>query len=119
MRIWLVLAGSPNCVLLIFVIQLWYVTWFKTFCASTLRSILKRSPQGNVLPSVPVILNCVGPVMEFRAALPHWPGAGAWKAAGFRKSPAGAAVMEAPVALGRRFPDTPVPGTSPAIVGVC
>src|ERR1041385_8851441 len=58
LRMALAPLGNPKSALLTIVFQELNVTWFKTFVASTLRSTLKRSPQGNVLPSVAFKPNC-------------------------------------------------------------
>src|SRR5690242_5469855 len=108
----LTLFGSPNCALFTIVFHELNVTWFNTFVASTFRSRLNRSPQGNVLPNVAFKPNCDGPVIEFRPAFPQWPVVGMLKADGFKNSPGGAACIEEPVASGRKLPVTPVPGTA-------
>ena len=74
-----------------------YLTVFNTFVASIRQSALSRLVNRNVRPIEAFSENTAGPVIESRPALPHWPGAGAVNAAGLRNSPAGAAVIEAPV----------------------
>ena len=62
---------------------------------------LRRSVIGNVVPKDAFRLNCDGPVMESRPALPHWPAGGGVYAAGFKNKPAGAEYSGAPVYSGR------------------
>src|SRR5262245_51878531 len=86
--------------------------------ASTRRSMLTRSFTRNVRVSDAFSENCPGPVMVFRPALPHWPGAGAANAAALRNAPEEFVYKGAPVRFGRRLPVKPVPLTGARITGV-
>src|SRR5688572_18853226 len=100
------------------VFQLGKVTWFKTFVASTRRSILTRSLTRKVLAMDAFKPKGLGPVMVFLPAFPHCPGSGAENAAGFREPSPVVAYSAAPVAFGRRLPVTPVPATGARNTGV-
>ena len=64
-------AGRPNCALPNVVFQPGKVTWFSGFVESIRRSPLSRSLSRNVRPADAFKVNCEGPVMESRPALPH------------------------------------------------
>ena len=83
-------VGTPNCALPAMVFQLVYTTLLRALVASTRMSTLTRSVPRKVRPIEAFSANCAGPLMELRPAFPHWPCAGAAKAAGLRKSPEGA-----------------------------
>src|ERR1019366_3352304 len=87
--------GSPNWVKLVtLVTQLGYVTWLSTLAASKCKSAFHRSLIRNVRAMDAFRLNCAGPVIELRPALPHCPRAGAVYAARLRCLPAGALYTE-------------------------
>ena len=69
-------TGKPNCALLNVVFQLVNVTWLRTFWASIRTSMAIRSRSGKLRAKDAPSVNWLGPVMEFRPALPHCPGAG-------------------------------------------
>src|SRR5690242_18017793 len=90
-RMGLAVAGRPNWALLMLTIHAGYVTWFRALVASKRRSAFQRSPSRKVRDMDAFMVNCEGPVMEFRPALPHWPGSGTRTAAGLRNRPCGGA----------------------------
>src|SRR5438477_2109924 len=76
-RIVFVRFGNPNCGLPTMALTLEYVTVLRTFNASMRQSSVKRSPNRNARESEPFSVNCFGPMIEFRPAVPHCPARGA------------------------------------------
>lgn len=66
------------------VFQLEKRTVFKAFAASIRKSILVLSLERKVRLIDEFNVNWPGPLIEFRAAFPHFPAAGAVNAAGFK-----------------------------------
>src|SRR5258706_15089794 len=101
--------SSPRLLEPIVVLKLVNVTWLSALTAVNWRSALRRSPIRKTRLMEPRRLNCIGPGMVSRPALPLGPARGAAKAAKLTGSPAGASVTERPVALARTLPVMPVP----------
>src|SRR5580658_1411284 len=110
--------GKPKSGLVTVVFHDVNVTLLSTFVAFIDQSAFSRLPMRNVRSRDAFSVNTAGPLIESRPASPHSPAVGALYAAGFRKNPAGAAVIEAPVRLGRIVPVTPVPATFVRYTGV-